>query len=307
METVISDEKRVNDEIRDLAQELENYNELKLNTDIAALEEQLRQTNEFVNVFEAFLSRFLSPQLGEVAGNETALLNQAESNAKARTDGMRILIEEFEKIESFKNNVMPLLRYPSGRSQIGMISERLSFLTEKLNERLYSEKNRLAAIIDEQIQSFFYEDLINQLYHKIDPHPNYKRIKFKCDFNDNKPKLNVFVTGSEDEHIIPNLYFSTAQTNILSLSIFLAKALNARDEDGEQINCIFIDDPIQSLDSINILSTIDLIRSLVVNFGKQIILSTHDENFHSLLQKKIPSGIFSSKFLELEIFGKVKN
>ena len=307
METVISDEKLVTEEIRLIAEELKNYNELKLNSDMTALEEQLRQTGEIVNGFEAFISRLLSPQMGNVVVNETELLNEAEINAKARTEHTQVLIEELEKIEGFKNNVMPLLRYTTGRNQIEKIGERLSFLTEKLNQRLYSEKNRLAAIIDEQIQSFFYEDLINQLYQKIDPHPNYKRIKFKCDFNDNKPKLNVFVTGSEDEHIIPNLYFSTAQTNILSLSIFLAKALNARNEDGEQINCIFIDDPIQSLDSINILSTIDLIRSLVVNFGKQIILSTHDENFHSLLQKKMPSGIFKSKFLELETFGKVRN
>ncbi|MDN3548760.1 hypothetical protein [Mucilaginibacter aquaedulcis] len=306
LETVILDEKQVSDEIRTLSEGLKEYNELKLSTDITTLEEQLRQSSEFVNGFETFLSRYLSPQFDQVTGNEIDLLNQAENNTTESAERTKVLIEELEKIEGFKNNVMPLLRYTAGRDKIEKVNERLSFLTEKLNERLYSEKNRLAAIIDEQIQSFFYEDLINQLYQKIDPHPNYKRIKFKCDFNDNKPKLNVFVTGSEDEHIIPNLYFSTAQTNILSLSIFLAKALNARDDDGEQIDCIFIDDPIQSLDSINILSTIDLIRSLVVNFGKQIILSTHDENFHSLLQKKIPSGVFNSKFLELETFGKVK-
>lgn len=306
LEAIISDEKQVSEVIRSLSEELKEYNELKLSADITTLEEQLRQTSEFVNGFETFLSRYLSPQLGQMPDNETELLNQAENNNKESAESTQVLIEELEKIEGFKNNLMPLLRYTAGRDKIEKINERLLFLTEKLNERLYNEKNRLAAIIDEQIQSFFYEDLINQLYQKIDPHPNYKRIKFKCDFNDNKPKLNVFVTGSEDEHIIPNLYFSTAQTNILSLSIFLAKALNARDDDGEQINCIFIDDPIQSLDSINILSTIDLIRSLVVNFGKQIILSTHDENFHSLLQKKIPSGVFNSKFLELETFGKVK-
>ncbi|PRY11894.1 exonuclease SbcC [Pontibacter ummariensis] len=307
LEDVIADEKLVSEDIQGLAEELKNYNELKLNTDIAALEVQLRQNSEIVNGFETFLSRFLSTEPEPKAINETEVLNNAENNAKVRVERMQALIEELEKIEGFKNNVMPLLRYNGVRDQIEKKSERLSFLTEKLNVRLYSEKNRLATIIDEQIQSFFYEDLINQLYQKIDPHPNYKRIKFKCDFNDNKPKLNVFVTGSEEEHIIPNLYFSTAQTNILSLSIFLAKALNARDENGEQINCIFIDDPIQSLDSINILSTIDLIRSLVVNFGKQIILSTHDENFHILLQKKIPSGLFNSKFLELETFGKVRS
>ena len=35
-------------------------------------------------------------------------------------------------------------------------------------------------------------------------------------------------------------------------------------------------DSIQSMDSVNILSTIDLLRSFVLNYNKQIILSTHD-------------------------------
>uniref|UniRef100_UPI0026005CD9 AAA family ATPase n=1 Tax=uncultured Flavobacterium sp. TaxID=165435 RepID=UPI0026005CD9 len=91
-----------------------------------------------------------------------------------------------------------------------------------------------------------------------------------------------------------------------SLSIFLAKALHAVDDEGNPLECIFIDDPIQSMDSINILSTIDLLRSIVVNNNRQIILSTHDANFHNLLRKKIPGELFNSKFMELETFGKVK-
>ena len=35
-------------------------------------------------------------------------------------------------------------------------------------------------------------------------------------------------------------------------------------------------------------NSIDLFRSIVFNMGKQIILSTHDENFQNLLKKKIP-------------------
>lgn len=61
------------------------------------------------------------------------------------------------------------------------------------------------------------------------------------------------------------------------------------------------------MDSINILSTIDLIRSIVVNLNKQIVLSTHDENFHSLLKRKMPPSLFNSKYIELETFGKVKS
>ncbi len=136
----------------------------------------------------------------------------------------------------------------------------------------------------------------------------FRRISVQIYFNDSKPKLNICVykDNNETDFIIPNLYFSQAQLNILSLCIFLAKALNAKDDRGKPIDCIFIDDPIQSMDSINILSTIDLLRSIVVNEKKQIILSTHDENFHNLLKKKMPPTLFKSKFMELETFGKVK-
>lgn len=81
---------------------------------------------------------------------------------------------------------------------------------------------------------------------------------------------------------------------------------NVKDTEGNPVDCIFIDDPIQSMDSINILSTIDLLRSIVVNMGKQIILATHDENFQNLLQKKIPLNKFKAKYIELETFGKVR-
>ena len=141
------------------------------------------------------------------------------------------------------------------------------------------------------------------MYHKIDPHPDFKSVEFKANFDTDNPRLDVFVRNIKNENtLVPNLYFSTAQINILSLSIFLATALNSK-----EYQCIFIDDPIQSLDSINVLSTIDLFRSIVVNEGKQVILSTHDENFHNLLKKKMPEELFQSKFLELESFGKVKS
>jgi exonuclease SbcC len=59
------------------------------------------------------------------------------------------------------------------------------------------------------------------------------------------------------------------------------------------------------MDSINVLSTIDLLRSLSLKFNRQIILSTHDRNFFELLQRKLPAQQCKSKFLELATFGKV--
>ncbi|MDE1347639.1 hypothetical protein [Vibrio aestuarianus] len=187
-----------------------------------------------------------------------------------------------------------------------VFSLKKKFLDETVAPELDKEKKKVSRFIHEQVKSFFYQDLINTIYSKIDPHPKYKTISFKCDFSQDKPRLHVFVNDSSGG-IVPTLYFSSAQLNILSLSIFLAKALNVENPKTEEsVDCIFIDDPIQAMDSINILSVIDLFRSIVVNWGKQIILSTHDENFYNLLQKKMPEDLFKSRYIELESFGKVK-
>lgn len=85
----------------------------------------------------------------------------------------------------------------------------------------------------------------------------------------------------------------------------MARALNTTKHDGEPVDCIFIDDPIQSMDSINVLSLIDLFRNISYRLDKQLIVSTHDENFHELLKRKIPSSVFGAKYLKLASFGKV--
>jgi len=159
--------------------------------------------------------------------------------------------------------------------------------------------------IKNYIDDYFYVDLINELYNSIDPHPEFKSIKFEYVSN-KSPELHIKVKGEADrDTVAPALHFSSAQINVLSLSIFLAKALNTKSNDGEPANCIFIDDPVQSMYAINVLSIIDLLRNISVRFNKQLIISTHDENFHELLKKKMPSNLFKSKFLKLESFGKV--
>ncbi|MCY1381530.1 hypothetical protein D9M69_694470 [compost metagenome] len=79
------------------------------------------------------------------------------------------------------------------------------------------------------------------------------------------------------------------------------------EHDGEPVRAILIDDPIHSMDSINVLSVIDLLRNISVNFDRQIILSTHDENFYELLKLKVPEDKFGSKFIRFKSFGVVQD
>ncbi|WP_448698132.1 hypothetical protein ACFGVR_15025 [Mucilaginibacter sp. AW1-3] len=283
-------------------EKLSGYQKDQLEGNLRQLKIQLKVLEQQINTFEFYVKNDGSVDLVTKESIEAAILKVQH----ALVEDDRIT-QEVTLIQQLIENILPYLRFEKAKVSFDELKIRILFLENTLKKELEKERKKVGEHLHSEIKAFFYEDLINELYAKIDPHPDYKKIKFMCDFKEDKPKLNVCVcTEGKDELLIPNLYFSTAQLNILSLSIFLAKALNVQDDNMMPVDCIFIDDPIQSMDSINILSTIDLIRSLVVNYEKQIIISTHDENFYNLLQKKIPAGLFKSKFIELETFGKVK-
>lgn len=199
---------------------------------------------------------------------------------------MVIHIETFLKVE--ETNI-----------EIKKLEGRLNFLELKVKSELIPERDRAKSALETLIEDTLKFDLINNIYKTIDPHPDFKDVKFVWNLDANNPTLDIKV-ANESGSIFPSLYFSTAQINILSLSIFLANALNS-----EVYDFILIDDPIQSMDSINILATIDLLRGIVANLDKQIILTTHDFNFYSLLKKKIPRDKFKAKYFAFETFGKV--
>lgn len=203
------------------------------------------------------------------------------------------------------SQTMPYLIYLDAQKDINKKELRLINLNSliiKIKLDLDAINHRLLSKID----NFFYTKLINKIYKKIDPHPFFKHVKFECVFNeDEKPRLEVYLY-EKDSHspISPSLYFSSAQLNILSLSIFLARALHVEHK-GKPVNAILIDDPIQSMDSINVLATIDLLRNISKKFDKQIILSTHDENFHELLKLKLSEAELGAKFITFSSYGKV--
>jgi len=234
------------------------------------------------------------------------LISQEKSNQEVIEDK----IERYKIIDTLKEDCLNATVSQKIESEINAIKSKLKELKAVVS-KLEAEKKNLEKYLERTIDEFFYTGLINAIYTKIDPHPDYDSIEFKCEFGESKPRLQIFTIKADrigkDIKSIPALYFSTAQINILSLSIFLARALKTKNpKTDESIDCIFIDDPIQSMDSINILSFIDLFRGIITSLGKQLIVSTHEENFHLLLQKKIPKEFFKSKFIEFETFGKLK-
>ncbi len=169
--------------------------------------------------------------------------------------------------------------------------------------KINKAKKSCIEYIQDGIDNYFNKDVINQIYKRIEPHPSLTEINFTAEVGNHGPRLLITTKGLDDE-VNPNLFLSAGQVNILSLSIFLAKAF---EYGSDTISTIFMDDPVQNLSDINILSFIDLLRTLTTEHNKQIVLSTHEEKFFRLLQNKLPPEYCSSKYLEFESEGKLLN
>lgn len=273
--------------------EIELYNTSALHADMVLV--------PYFAVIKKYFPKF--DEAGEINQLDKYLEDEIESLDSRLGHAVKVE-NEYSLLNDQILEVMPYLTYLEARkNKDALLVEKFGY--ESVYAAIDVEYRSVIARLQSRIDNFFYTDLINSIYRKIDPHPDFKEVRFICDFSESeKPKLHVLVSDSSGETIAPSLYFSAAQVNILSLSIFLARALHAN-ADGVPIKCIFIDDPIHSMDSINVLSTIDLLRAISIKFDRQIVLSTHDKNFFELLQRKVPKEQYRSKFIELESFGKV--
>ncbi|MDO6776229.1 AAA family ATPase [Shewanella sp. 3_MG-2023] len=274
---------------------------------ISELNDELVRLNESIREFYTAVQ-----QLGE----ERLLVDSNWIDLKRKFDG-RIsyldqlkqkdtdLISRFTSLTTLAEQVLKYINVVKSTKEQQKLELEIG-KCEGIKKAFLTDLRGINEALEAQVNQYFHADLINTIYRKIDPHPDFKRIDFNCSFpEDGKPKLQVYITDEDGNNAVsPMLSFSSAQINVLSLSIFLAKALNTTNA-GKPVDCIFIDDPVQSMDSINVLGVIDLLRSISTNLGKQIIISTHDDNFHALLKQKLPEHLFKSKFLELETFGKV--
>jgi DNA repair exonuclease SbcCD ATPase subunit len=135
-----------------------------------------------------------------------------------------------------------------------------------------------------------HQEFINTIYKRINPHPLFTEVEFNFDKNSKGSDiLNInCINKNLNNKVNPAFTFSSAQVNVVAVSIFLGMALR---QQCSNLKTIMLDDPIQNMDDLNVISFIDILRNfLYINNketnNKQIIISTHDQNFHRLMIKK---------------------
>jgi len=137
-------------------------------------------------------------------------------------------------------------------------------------------------VVTERVKEI--EPLLGDIYSRIDVHPAFRVVKFLASVIRGKGQLATVVSDplSEVESDSPGLVLSSSQMNALAVCVFLSLNLGVA---RPPLETAILDDPLQSLDDINLLGLIDLLRR--TKDQRQLCISTHDVRFGSLLARKL--------------------
>lgn len=154
-----------------------------------------------------------------------------------------------------------------------------SRLVSRLIEALRTASHE---VVQEQLRQI--EPLVQRAYSRINPHPTLRAVSFLTSMVRGHGQLSAKVVDPSEDISTSNPHFvlSSSQLNALAVSVFLGLNLGLR---YTPLDIVLLDDPLQSLDDINLLGLIDLLRR--IKDRRQLILSTHDESFGRLLARKL--------------------
>ncbi|HEX4739034.1 MAG TPA: AAA family ATPase [Allosphingosinicella sp.] len=138
------------------------------------------------------------------------------------------------------------------------------------------------AVTQRQIRQL--EPLFQKIYSRIDPHPTFRVTQMTASLERGKGRLNLGIldpdAGTDARDAGPLL--SSSQLNSYAVALFLAMNLALP---TLKLDVTILDDPLQSLDSLNLLGLVDVLRRFRAH--RQIIVSTHEDRLVGLLTRKL--------------------
>jgi DNA repair exonuclease SbcCD ATPase subunit len=213
---------------------------------------------------------------------ELLALGLAQSSAVATIDELRREAETLRRDNAAREKVI------SARNDTG---ERAQAVIEALREAA-------SAVVEERLREI--GPLLQGVYARIDPHPSFRFVSFLSRVVRGKGQLSTVVSDplAEKECDLPASILSSSQVNALAVSVFLALNLGVP---KPPLSVAMLDDPLQSLDDINLLSLVDLLRR--TKDRRQLFVSTHDRRFGDLLSRKLRPSNEKGRTIVIELDG----
>jgi DNA repair exonuclease SbcCD ATPase subunit len=238
---------------------------------------------------EPFLERVISgadAALGNLLDlqrlGESLSLRLSQSAAVAATDDLRREGDALRRDQDTKQ--MMIL----ARNKTGDLAQRI---IEALRETASS-------VVQERLHEI--TPLLQSIWTRIDPHPAFRVVSFFSQIFRGKGQLSTMLTDpiEDKESVQPAAVLSSSQLNALAVSVFLALNLGIA---RPPLDVAMLDDPLQSLDDVNLLGLVDLFRR--TRGRRQLLISTHDARFGNLLSRKLRPTVQSGRTVVIELNG----
>ena len=144
------------------------------------------------------------------------------------------------------------------------------------------------------------EPLLRRIYATADPHPEFRIVKLLSRMYRGSGRVSAEVEDPlhDRRSEAPSAFLSSSQMNVLAVSVFLALNLGIQ---TLPLKVAILDDPLQSLDDLNLLGLIDLLKRM--RERRQLMVSTHDSRFASLLERKLRPVSESQRTILVELSG----
>lgn len=218
------------------------------------------------------------------AWRELSGLADARRGLEAVSQELREVYRELMQVEADPAVAAASTDLERLTAQEATLRQRVEALAQRHQSGEHLQKAATAASVEitgEALRAV--EPAFAEVYDRLAPHPSFTELKMAHDVyyarGRTTPRVVDPVRGIEAN---PNLVCSEGQLNVIALSYFLA--LNLETERGG-LPFAVLDDPLQSMDVINVLGFADVVRAL--RRRRQVVVTTHDRRFASLLERKL--------------------
>lgn len=221
---------------------------------------QMENANGFFDIFKSIF---------EAKIENICIISEDDENDKRLYLEEQYQLQEYEKLEDMKK-------------QLEMKEERVTELVAMKNDvekvvTIY--KNKIGKyqkdIIGEiQIPLYIYAGRVLQYYQ------GGLGIFIKCDSKKEKLDSIRFLSANQPDH---DILYTLSSGQLTGVIIALTLTLN-KIYGSEKFPCILIDDPVQTMDDLNIASLVELMRNEFRDY--QMIISTHEEDFSRFIRYK---------------------
>lgn len=199
------------------------------------------------------------------------------------------IISEFEEDEYITNS-----QFIEFETEIKLIKEEIKRIHKerKQNKLTLKEHKNKNNEIDDKYQTKLkninkcLKDIFENTFYRINRHTNFKRFEVR-DQGRTRNNLSVFHKNKEGKDILISNILSTGQVSTMALSMIWS-IINSQSKDN--FRCYFFDDPIQSIDDLNILSFVDLLRVELLQENcifDQLFITSCNTDFETLLLFKL--------------------